>query len=141
VLSPLADGSFSVLLFFTVSGFALSCIHEHNLLKHALARFPRLFLPCLCFLQLGWLLDNRTLAGFFMFPYLLLSQWYLLSEKQAPFLPPVTSFWLASRFGQTWTMLPELRGSFFLFFLADRSPTPSDAVDDSWCNYTYIDGQ
>lgn len=118
ILSFLADGSFSVLVFFTISGFALSCVKPESVLKAVLARVPRLFLPTLCILQLGWLLDDRKPVNFVFYPFLLLTQWFFLSEKPAPFLPhdALHSFWLASRFGQTWTMQPEIHGSFFVFF-------------------------
>lgn len=113
------DGSFSVLLFFTISGFALASITEPDrVLRAVIARLPRLWLPTFVVLQLGWLIDSRVIKDFFLYPFLLLTQSFLMSPRPAPFLPEkdMHSWWLLTRFGQMWTMMPEIHGSLFVFF-------------------------
>jgi peptidoglycan/LPS O-acetylase OafA/YrhL len=106
------DGSFAVSLFFCVSGFSLACIPPERVAHAAVARWPRLSLPVLAYVVLGWLIvpypGPRTVKGFARALVDNVFNRFFFSMKERP-----NEEW--SYFGQLWTMRNEMLGSLVVF--------------------------
>lgn len=132
-VSIFAEGGFAVKIFFVVSGFALAGVRDRDAIAvAALARIPRLFAPALVAVYVGLALDpHRQWWGALAYPVCLLANSYLKTDESvmASFFPHrmMEPHWVSQRFGQLWTMNPEIWGSFFVFAwsygaLGDRRP-------------------
>lgn len=109
----IVDGHAAVELFWAVSGFSLACItRDEGVARAAAARLPRLAIPVLFAVVVGYAFDPRQgAAAFFLNPLVALLD--LLRHGVITTVP-----FMAFNFGQLWTMATELRGSFLVFLLS-----------------------
>jgi len=118
LLSLVRDGTFSVSLFFIISGYSIAASCDGNVPLKAAARIPRLLLPVLFAVLLGWAVDvNINPLGILYYPFCIYANSFMKTDSVLMGVPnrSFESYWVARRFGQMWTMTPEVVGSMLIY--------------------------